>query len=449
MNRLLKFAAHRGALALILTLIAGGLFKLSAFVRESFITAHFGLTPLTDSYFSLQQLPLALATFMFGAFSRAFSPAYSESIHRDGRASWLAGVIFYFTLLGFLVTLATLMSAPAIFHVIAQPGDREHFYILAILAASYLPIVFIGICSAIWISRGRSLGSLTLTGLPYFVMTVWLVSSFFFSSLSDLSLPLSMTVGFLLIGTWAFWAILKGEKPFERVHHLLAPWRSPDCRTFVRQLAASAIEVLTYSGSQFFALYCLARAGTGAISANNCASRIGMLGFSFLSLPLTLVMQSRICIRPGSEHRGMIRKYLLGTLICTLTLAVVIYLWRFEIVQLIYLRGRFSQNALSEVAAMLPAWLAYFVVLSINAIAARYMFSTSKGSIYTRNMLAGYVLTNCLRVITASRMPAEWVIWCAVIGEGIALIVNIRACFGPIRYRISLIPSQSPQEVSM
>jgi hypothetical protein len=56
MNRLLKFAAHRGALALILTLIAGGLFKLSAFVRESFITAHFGLTPLTDSYFSLQHI---------------------------------------------------------------------------------------------------------------------------------------------------------------------------------------------------------------------------------------------------------------------------------------------------------------------------------------------------------------------------------------------------------
>jgi peptidoglycan biosynthesis protein MviN/MurJ (putative lipid II flippase) len=209
------------------------------------------------------------------------------------------------------------------------------------------------------------------------------------------------------------------------------------------------LETFAYAASQFIALYLLARVGTGAISANSCATRIGMLGFSLLSQPLTLFMQARLCCVHGDEERkGMIRKYLAGMALCTLLSAALLVVFRKPVIELIYLRGHVSADALEGVAAMLPAWLGYFVVLSMNAVSARYLFTVSMGARYARHMLVGYALTNGLRLITAGRVPASWIIWCAVIGEGTALLFNLQACVAQSPRCAPQIAQLAPQAVS-
>ncbi len=102
-----SFQARTGAALLIsLTLLTGGIFKLSAFAREAFIAAEFGLSSATDAYFGLQQLPLTVATFMFGSFALAFTPMYAES-RRRGEVFWLPGLTFYGVMLGSLLTFMT------------------------------------------------------------------------------------------------------------------------------------------------------------------------------------------------------------------------------------------------------------------------------------------------------------------------------------------------------
>ncbi len=445
MKRLLHLVQRKSAVLIAITLLAGALFKLSAFAREAFITAHFGLTLVTDTYFSLQQLPLTLATFMFGAFSRAFTPAYAESLHEDRRALWLPGLLLYSSGLSLLLTAATLLLAPAIFGLFARTADVQNFRSLAILCASYLPIVWIGFCSAIWMSYGRSLGSMTLTGLPYLVMTLSLIGIYLGGSLGDLSLPISMTVGFLVVGACGLFAVLYGEKPFHAAINLLAPWRFAQFRKFSHQLVHSSVETIGYSASQFAMLYFLARAGTGAISANNCATRIGMLGFSLLAQPLTQFMQARMCTHRDGDRQRLVTNYLLGMGLSTLLLALAIFLFRYPVVQFIYMRGHFSHTALNEVAEMLPAWLGYFIVLSMNAVAARYLFTVSQGSRYTRNMLGGYILTNCLRFSVAGSMPAPWIVWCGVVGEGCAFLFNLSACSKRPLVRLPMVAAASAQ----
>ena len=101
MKRKPLFGGHFNAIAVIgITLGAGGLFKCAAFAREAFIASHFGLTAVTDVYFGLQQFPLSLATFMFGAFALAFTPAYAEAKGRHGEVEWLPGLLFYGCLIG-------------------------------------------------------------------------------------------------------------------------------------------------------------------------------------------------------------------------------------------------------------------------------------------------------------------------------------------------------------
>jgi peptidoglycan biosynthesis protein MviN/MurJ (putative lipid II flippase) len=257
-----------------------------------------------------------------------------------------------------------------------------------------------------------------------------------------------MTIGFALMGVYGIWWVLTREKPFRDGANLFRPWQFDHFRGFIRQLAASSIETFAYSASQFTMLYFLARSGTGAISANNCATRIGMLGFSLLAQPLTLFMQAQLCTHQDKERKKMIGTFLLGTAACTCLLAVGLFLFRVPVIQLVYMRGKFSQTALQQVAEMLPAWLGYFVVLSMNAVASRYMFTVGRGSSYARHMLFGYAFTNCLRLVVAGRLPVTWIVWCAVIGEGTAFFANLRSCVIEGHFRLPKIATPDPESAS-
>src|SRR4051812_16240869 len=110
MHRFVKKLSSPSLLLVVFTLSMGAIFKISAFAREAFIASRFGLSSLTDVYFALQQLPITLATFMFGAFALAFTPAYAHEQRRNGEVRWLPGVLLYGALFGFLLTALTLLA---------------------------------------------------------------------------------------------------------------------------------------------------------------------------------------------------------------------------------------------------------------------------------------------------------------------------------------------------
>jgi len=434
-------------LLVIFTLGAGAIFKISAFAREAFIASRFGLSSLTDAYFALQQLPLALATFMFGAFALAFTPAYAHEQQNNGIVRWLPGLLLYGSLFGVVLTALTLLGAPFLLGLFTTSADAGTHSTLTVLSLCYVPIIAIGICAGICTSYGRNLWSMTLTGLPYLVMTVTLLLIYAAGRLSGLSLPISMTVGFVAIGIFSAFKIFRGEKPV-RAESYLQPWRFPEFRMFLRQLTASSVESLGFTGNQFLLIHFLAMSGTGAISANNCASRIGMLGYSLLAQPLGQYMQGRMCITREEDRPKQFKRFLLMMALASIGAAALVFFARYGITEAVYMRGRFSFSELNEVVSILPAWLAYFVVLTLNSCVAKYLFISSRGSSYTRNMLCGYALANGLRFTLAGHRPASSMIWCAVLGEGLALVVNLGICRAHKDRRLPMfVPVPEGQEV--
>src|SRR3954467_9772856 len=145
-----KFVEKFGSRSLFLiasTLAAGAVFKISAFAREAFIASRFGLSSLTDAYFSLQQLPITLATFMFGAFALAFTPAYAHEYRRNGSVRWLPGLFLYGLLFGLGLTALTLVASPLLLSLFTTSPDGGTQSTLTILSFCYAPIVAIGICA--------------------------------------------------------------------------------------------------------------------------------------------------------------------------------------------------------------------------------------------------------------------------------------------------------------
>ncbi len=413
----------------MLTLGTAGLFKLAAFAREAFIASRFGLSSFTDAYFAFQQFPLMLATFMFGAFGLAFIPAYADEKRKTDQVAWLPGLTVYGGTLGVLLTLATMLITPWFLRAFSIGAAGHGRSTLVILSCSFAPVIWLGIWAGATIANGRNLLAMFVTGLPYLSMTALLIGLYAVGQLDTLSLPISFLVGFGVIGVCTLPLLVSAACPKGYMRAVIETWKMPGFRRFLRQLGASSLENLGFAGNQLLLVYFVAHVGTGAVSANACAMRVGMLGLSLLSLPLAQLMQAKLC--EGSEHTqaGVLKKWLPAISGAVVAFAMLIYGLRVPITSFVYLHGKFSAIELSRVTEIIPAWAAYFVVASLNALVARYLFTTGQGNSYVRRQLCAYAAANLIRIAFWGRLNAPLIIWCSVLCEGCALLVNLRSCF--------------------
>lgn len=426
------------------TLATGGLFKLSAFLRESFIASRFGLSAITDAYFSLQQLPLAVATYMFGAFLIAFAPAFAAARQRSTTVGWLPGLVLYASAAGIMLTVVMLGCAPWLLRIFTHSNGPELRSTLAIMSLCFAPILYIGIWSGMCTARGSNIKAMTVTGLPYLVMTLALLAIYLAGKLGALSLAISLTAGFLAVGVFSLVCILRSQRAGWLSKVNIRPWQVPGFAVFIRQLAVSSMENIGFAGNQLLIIYFLAQAGTGAVSANNCAMRIGMLGYTIISAPLTQLAQARLCVARLEDRPRVFRKWLLMIGASVAIGAIVLFSLRFQIIAIVYLRGKFTLAESVEVAALLPAWIAYFIVLSVNSLAARNLFMNTRGAGYAKLMISAYIAANIMRLAIMGHATAAQLLWCSVVAEGCALVVNLVRCFRPEPVRIEPVDDIAP-----
>lgn len=413
---------------IFLALSISGLFKVVAFSREALIAAHFGLSSVTDAYFALQQMPLTVATYLYGAFSLAFVPAYLRARKETGTLAWLPGLLFWGTLFGALLTATMLLGQGpllALLHIQSAPDVRSTVLLLSVCFA---PIVAIGLWADICNALGHNIWATAMTGFPFLVMAMLLTGLSLTGRLTGISLPLSLTVGFLFTGCYAFVRVIASQSLPQFTIASLAIWRDESFRHFLHQLGASSIENLGYAANQLLILFFIAQNGVGAISANTCAMRIGSLVFTLLGMPLGQLMNGRICTARDEDRRATFQRWLAIASVFMLTCAALLIVFRYPVIRLVYMHGKFQAESLALVAGLLPAWVIYFVITSVNGILARYLFLLSRGTAYFRQQLIAYAAANLLRLVVIGHLDTQWIIWCSVIAEGCSLLLNVRLC---------------------
>jgi len=166
------------------------------------------------------------------------------------------------------------------------------------------------------------------------------------------------------------------------------------------------------------------------VTANNYAMRIGLLASGLIAMPLAQLAQSRFCGTAGGQLRRIFSTYLTWTVSAAAFAAFVIYILRERIVALLYVHGRFRSSDAQLVTALIAPWLIYLLILSSSSVVSRYLFVIGKGKRYAGFMLGGYLLTNALRAIVCAKYSyAPAIVWCAVIGEGTAILLILRSCY--------------------
>jgi putative peptidoglycan lipid II flippase len=414
--------------SVVYALLLSGLFRLSAFIRETYTAARFGLSSGTDAYFGLQQLPLSVSTFMFGAFALAFAPAYGQARRRGG-PEWLPGLLLHATLAGLALMAATLGLNSVLLTKYVGHADPLSLATLGTLSTCYLPIIYLGIWASMLNATGHPLRSMTIAALPYLIMTASLIVICEAAGASLLSLPVSMSIGFWTMGVIAARRIYRPLRLGD-LRGVLWPVRFAEFRAFGKQMLASAAENIGFAANQLLMIYFFGLMGAGQVTANNYAMRVGLLANSLITQPVAQLAQSRFCTVSRGELRRSLSAYLRWIVGAAALAGGAIYVLRHLIVTVLYQHGKFTTADAALVTSLIPAWLVYLLILSVNSVASRYLFVIGKGKRYAGLMLCGYLFCNVMRAVCCANWTyAPAVVWCAVAGEGVAMLFGLRACY--------------------
>jgi len=352
-------------------------------------------------------------------------PAYLRSRRHDGSIAWLPGLIVWGVAGASILTLLLAAGQPLLASALHLQGSPDVRSTVLLLSICFPPIVVIGVWADICTARGHNLWAMSIPGFSSLFMALILVGLYAFHRLDNLGLPLSMALGFVIVGVYSLIRIVYSQ-PWSMGQ--LAIWRDAEFRAFLRQLGASSMENLAYTGNQLLIIYFLAQSGTGFISGNTCAMRIAMLGYTLLGMPLGQLAQARLATTQEADLPLVFRRWITRVGALLVCFAALIIVLRVPIIRIVYMHGKFQGSDLGIVASLLPPWAAYIVVMNLNAVAARYLFILSRGTTYVRLQLAAYVGENLLRFAIAGHMHAAWVIWVSVAVEGCSLLFSLRAC---------------------
>jgi hypothetical protein len=59
------------------------------------------------------------------------------------------------------------------------------------------------------------------------------------------------------------------------------------------------------------------------------------------------------------------------------------------------------------------------------------LFATAQGAVYVRRQLCAYLAANLMRGALWGQLSAPMIVWCSVVAEGFALLINLRDCWQP------------------
>lgn len=395
--------------------------KIAGFIREVLISSTFGISRLTDTFFTIQQIPMFIGNYMLGAFNLVFVPQYSLASKEGNSRGFLFKTFMFFFICGLLMFFFMYQGTEYIENIffpnLAGIGYVEQF--VRILSITILPSILIGFGYGIYLSEQKHIKSMILMSLSQVIMLASLVIFLMFSFENQTySLPWSFTIGMIIAGIWALLIIINRYKNGK----VDKSEKTINMRVFFKQLFAASAENLGYNTNQMLTIYFAIKAGAGAVSINAFALRIMMLALGGVLTPIHQMIQGWLSNNKEVATKKF-KQINIFMLILTVAIAMVVVIFRETIVSLIYERGSFDKEATKKVASLLIPYFVYFVVMAQNQLMARYFFVFGRGGVYTTTLLIGYVISNILKPYLLYVYGMEGLIWACCIGEGLALVI--------------------------
>ncbi len=428
-SRLLSKEGRFYSRTVFLVLAINGGSKVVGFAREVYISSLYGVSRVTDAFFAVQQIPLFVQNYMFGAFNLVFIPDYAHAKQERFARAFLKALLRVLVSVGFVLTVLMFAGAyewvPQIVGVAGVAVDLAGDFAM-ILALSILPIVLLGVSYGMLHAERQHVKAMLMELALPFVMFLSLIGLHLIQVNDLYVLPWSFVIGALVAGGCAVYLMrrLLRDAPVSPPQTHRA--QGPHLRGFFRQLSASSTENVGFNLNQLLNVYFAGTTGAGSIAVYAYTTRLAMFTLNGIVSPLNQMIQAWLSNNEPSERRGLHFAFItLAMVLLVVIIALLLIAFREPVVRLVYERGAFSAYDTARVAQTLVPYAVYFVVIALKQLYARYFFVISRGGAYTLLALVGYVISNLLKPFLATSMGLSGVIWACVIGEGVTLLFLI------------------------
>lgn len=408
--------------AIFFQLLINGVGKGVGFVREVLISGLFGVSSVTDAFFSVQQVFVFFNSYMTGAFNLAFVPAYVRNQTVGAGRPFLMPLVLWGGGVGFVLTVAILfLNEESGSALLGFRGENAYLLqFLHVFAWTVLPTVLIGIAFGVLHGEQKHqlatfLGVSSSVGMVSVLLVAMLLEDG--HGVSPIVLPASYLTGVLLAGAGALAVLivrLRSKADAQRTEY----------SSFFRSLFASSIENIGFNFNQITNVYFAARLGDGLVAINAFAFRVGMLPLALFSSQLGQIYQAWVA-RVKADGGRISPIVFFALCIPNALIALAMASYGEELVRLIYERGEFTSEHTALVAALVVPYSAYFFVMSVNQLAARHLFVLGAGKEYSVLMIAAYAVAFIGKLLVAESLSE--VVWACVIAEGIvAALLSIK-----------------------
>ncbi len=395
--------------------------RVFGYVRDAVLAYQFGVSSVTDAFFIAFRLPNTFRRLLGeGGFNAAFIPLYADNVKKRKEKDFLSSVFTFYTLTNLIITFLGIIFASYIILLIA-PGikNKEHFPLAVFFARwFFIYLFFIGISSffmAVLNVKGKFFVPAFAQGIFNIVFS--LIVALLGHHYGIYSLLLGVLIGGIL---QAFFHIpfLKGISL-----GLSFKWGS-DIKLLIRRLVPSLLGFGIAQLSFFVDTLLASFLALGAVSYLYYANRVFQLPLGVISAGMANSLLSALSIEGNykSNTTLAVRFVLLLSVPATAGLIVL----SDQIIGLLYMRGKFTQEDATIASHVLKAYSLGLVFFSLQKLLGATFFA--KGDTKTP-MIASF-----LTVASEGLFAFVYAFWLKMGVVGLALGTSTSALVGFIYF---------------
>ncbi len=385
------------------------LIKLMGFFREVLLSNKFGASPETDAYLTSYVIPLILFQFLGVGYATAIIKTLSQLENENENQSEFINKLFSFTLLISVILLIIFyIFSTEIIRVFAPGLNKETVDLASNLLEISLPMVISSMVIAI------TSGILQYTN--NFVTDIWsnlpnnliiiVFILFFTNQFGIYGVTYSSVFGSLTVLLIHFYKISKEGYSFK-----LSFKFDKKLLTFLKVLIPvtffSMMQMIGTLVNRFIASFM----EEGSISILYFADRLYNLPYLIIVLAITTTLFPKLVSVYNSNEIVKFKKYInnLFKIITLLLTPVVIIMFTLkrEIVEIVYMRGSFSENDVTITALCFAAYTLGILSLGIRELFIKVFICIGKSTplfintvyMFLINVILGFILSNVYGVV--------------------------------------------------
>ncbi|AXM95961.1 murein biosynthesis integral membrane protein MurJ [Pseudomonas plecoglossicida] len=409
---------YYGYAAVVFGLVLLG--KISGLFKDLLFTYYYGVSDVTDGYFLANSISSLLYIAVYSAVPVVMVPMYSHLTslgQKNTTNGKLTNALIFFFLISLFLGLSVALFAAQLIELFAGGVSRA----VKSLASDYLVIMAMTFALSTVVAFFNALQTVHKHNLPSYIVP--LVNNFmfcaglvYFGSTGGLAevLYLGVFAWFVLLLVNAFLA-----KNYFSFSIATFGFVQPDFKIFVLFLPA----VLSFYVEQvngFVGVYFASQLETGAISVLGYAGKLNLIFQSVFLIFLTTSLFPKIAGLVADGNRAQLNGYLGRcfrlVIICSLPLIIFMVYYSAEIVELLFKRGKFIDDDVLRVSAVLSIMLIAVPFGLLRDVMNRLFFSSGKNTYPVLLSLQSLVVNGVVSMLAYRSFGLSGLAWAMVLG---------------------------------